>query len=100
MSVDVIAIRGLGDKEGEEILDPLLSTVTAALARAAQAINAATPIEPVTLETTYRAGWALGQSVEVSDSLTGDKWRGQIISLSNVFNGPTLYTRLSIERLA
>jgi hypothetical protein len=99
MAINIVTIRDGGDKEGPEIFDPLLSTVTAALARGAQEINASTPIEPVSLEVVYRPGLHKGNLIEVSDSLSGDSWRGQIISVANVFNGPVLFSKLEVERL-
>jgi len=98
MTISITVIRGDGDLQGEDIVDPMLSDTPAAIARGTQEINANTPIEPVTLETTYRAGLRVGQSVRVEDTVRGVDWVGVIVGLSHVFSGPTLYTKLEVER--
>lgn len=100
MSVDLIVVRGEGDRDGGEILDPLMATTAVALARGAQEVNASTPVNNVTLRTTFRPGVRLGQTVEVLDEMQGETWRGIIMGVSNVVEGPVVYTQLDIERAA
>lgn len=100
MTIDVLAIRGDGDKDGGEIFDPLLCVTEAALGRAAQEINASTPVNPVTLDVVYRPGIRRGQLVEVNDSFTGVSWKGIIISVNHVVSGPVVHTNLTLERAA
>ena len=98
--VDLVVVRGDGDRDGGEIFDPLLSATEVAIARGTQEINAATPVNTVTLQTVYRAGVRQGQLVEVLDAMQGETWRGIIMGIHHVVEGPAVYTQLEIEKEA
>lgn len=100
MTIDVYAIRGDGDRDGGEIFDPLLSDTMAALGRAAQEINSNTPVVPISLDVVYRFSIRRGQLVEVNDSFSGKSWRGTVLSVNHVVDGPTVYSKLQVEREA
>lgn len=98
--IDLIVVRGDGDRDGGEIFDPLLSSTEVAIARGTQQINASTPVNTVTLQSIFRTGVRVGQLVEVLDAMQGETWRGIVMGLSHVVEGPTIYTQLEIEREA
>lgn len=98
MTIHLIVIRGAGDKEGTDILDPLLCSTAAALGRGAQEIDASTPVNAVSLEITYRVGLRKGMVVEVVDSVSSETWQGTIMSMTHVIEGATIYSKLDIER--
>jgi len=82
--IDIIVLRHAGDKPGEDIVDSLLSTLEAALARGAYELDKYDDgQQPVTLSITYRPNVRLGQLVEVHDSLQGRSYRGKITSVSH-----------------
>jgi len=98
--IDLIVVRGAGDRDGGEIFDPLLSATEVAIARGTQEINASTPVNTVTLQTVFRTGVRRGQLVEVLDAMQGETWRGIIMGINHVVEGPSAYTELEIEREA
>jgi hypothetical protein len=100
MSVDVVVVRYDGDRDGGELFDPLLASIDAAVARGTQEINASTPINTVTLQTVFRTGVRRGQLVEVLDAMQGVTWRGIVMGINHVVEGPSVYTQLDIEREA
>jgi len=100
VSLDLIVVRDLGDRDGGEVFDPLLTTVAVALGKGAQLINSYTPVNVVTLKTVFRSGVRKGQLCEVMDAMQGITWRGIIMGVNHVIEGPSTYTQLEIERQA
>jgi len=97
--INLIVQRGLGDKQGPDITDPLLSSIPVALARGTQEIDSSTSVDNIVLTTTYRSGVELGQLAEVHDALQGKTWRGKIVGVTHAVRGPTIFTDLDVERL-
>ena len=98
--IDIVVQRGLGDKPGPDIVDPLLSTIPAALARGTHEINASTSVDVVTLRTVYRPNVSTGGFCEVHDALQGVSWRGRIVGLTTNIAGTQVWTQLNLERVA
>lgn len=98
--IDIIVIRGQGLIDGGEVSSPLLNTVEVATGRGRQEIEAHAMARKVSLKTVFRAGVRKGQIVEVADSLQGPVWRGVIMGLSHVVEGPETYSILDVERPA
>lgn len=80
---DLVVVRFLGDKEGDDIVDELLATDAAALSRgrAELDLRATAPVER-TIRVPYEAGIELGQTAEVTDELQGETYIGKIDSLN------------------
>jgi hypothetical protein len=96
---DIIVIRGQGDRPGDDITEPFLATVQAALARGRAELDARSDVaRTVRLTTLYRSGVRLGQLAEVYDALQGMAWRGKITGITHHFSGSQLITDLDIER--
>lgn len=97
--IEVLVQRGLADKQGPDIVDALLSTVPAAVARGTYEINASTSVDTVTLRSVYRSSVVVGDFIEVHDALQGKTWRGRVVSLSTNIQGTNVWTQLGVERL-
>lgn len=100
MSVDIIVVRGSGDKQGEDIVSGLLSDIDVALLKGATAINDSASVYDVDLRSTFRPGVRKGNSIMVVDQYQGEVWYGRVLSFSHVVEGetPAVYTDLSVER--
>jgi hypothetical protein len=96
--IDIIVIREPGDVDGGEITSPLLCDVNAARARGWQEIEAHAKAIRMQLTTVFRPNVRKGQIVEVADSLQGPTWRGVIMGISHVVEGPRTYSVLDVER--
>lgn len=99
MSIDIVVQRGLGDRQGPDIAEPLITTIPAAIARGTYEINASTSVDVVSLRTSYRASVELGHLVEVHDALQGKTWRGKVVDISHNIQRTQVWTQLSIERI-
>lgn len=85
---DIVVIRGLGDREGEDIVEALLSEDSAALSRGrAELDQQATAKVERTIEIPYETGVEMGQLVEVADSLSGAVYRGKVIDIKSTLQG-------------
>lgn len=100
MTIDVLVARGAADNQGEDIIDPLITSVPVALSRGQVEIDRYAKGVPVTMQIRFRAGLELGQTVEVIDALQGAAWRGKIISIEHGVEGPVLATTLQVMRYA
>lgn len=79
---DLVVVRFLGDKEGDDIIDELLSTDAAALSRGRAELDfQSTAQVQRSLEIPYEAGLSNGQMVEVTDELQGETYYGKITGL-------------------
>ena len=79
---DLVVVRFLGDKDGDDIVEELLSTDAAALSRgrAEMDLRSTAQVEK-TVDVVYTAGLENGQTVEISDELQGETYIGKIIGL-------------------
>ena len=77
--IDVTVVRFTGDKPGEDIIDPLLSTEAAAIARGRAELNKRSLSEQRRIyDVDFRTGIRKGQVVEVFDEAAGKLVRGKI----------------------
>ena len=97
--IDIIVVRGLGDKSGPDIADPLLSELSVALERGRVEIDAATLARSVQVSSNFRPGLRPGVLIEVLDALQGVAWRGKIKSVDNAIEGVRLSSRMTVERI-
>ncbi len=99
--IDIIAQRGDGDRPIPDIVEPLLATLPAALARGKQELDDGALAEQVNL-TVALADVRPGQLVEIADAELG-VWRGKITAVRHEFSiddagDVTLETRLTLRR--
>ncbi len=96
---DIIVKRGAGIRPGADIIDPLLTTVGACLARGQMELDEHHEgLQSVTLEVIYRDGLLLGQIVEVYDEYEHTVYYGKITGISHAFQQSVLTTTLKLVR--
>lgn len=95
---DLLIVRGNGDKRGEDIIDPLLTTEAVCLVRARNAIDeAASGLQPITVECVYQRNAMPGKVALFYDQGTGNPWYGKITSVTHT-SGREVTTTLVVER--
>ena len=98
--VDLVVRRNPGDLCGDDIVDPLVTTELVALARGRNELDRLATVKvPVQLRTVFRPGVALGQLVEVQDSMQGITYRAKIINIQHQIEQTRAVTVLIVERL-
>lgn len=99
--VDIVVIRGAGDKQGDDIVDALLSTTAAAINRGRNELDRrSTGKDSLTYTVIFRTGLLLGQLVEVDDILLGASFRAKVTGIRHVINQTSATTQLTLERLS
>jgi hypothetical protein len=94
----LIVKRGLGDLQGPDIVEAMLSTTGAKLARGRQEIDEFSSSLSVTLEILHTVGLIPGLYVEVQDPIQGPNWVGKIESVQHARNGPIALTTVRLHR--
>lgn len=95
----IVVFRGAGDRKGQDIVEPLLSSITAKLERGRVEMDEhAKPAQSVTMDIVYRPGVRLGQLVEVHDAAQGKSWRGRITGITHKIKQTSHVTELTISR--
>ncbi len=99
--VDLVVIRGAGDRQGDDIVEALLSTTAAALNRGRNELDRrATGKDSLTYTVVFRTGILLGQLVEVDDILLGASFRAKVTAVRHIINQTSATTQLTLERLS
>lgn len=98
MPIDIIVVRGDGDKDGGVIQDPLLSTLPAAIQRGVKELNDADDTETVEVDAAYTPEADTGLLLAVDDSNYGQVWVGRIMDVSHGVNGGAPRTLMSVRR--
>ena len=94
----LVVKRGLGDLQGLDIVEPILTTTAAKLARGQQEIDEFASSESVTLEVLHTSGLAPGLYVEVQDPIQGPNWVGKIEAVTHRRDGPVALTTLRLHK--
>jgi ABC-type transporter Mla subunit MlaD len=98
MAIDITVLRDGGAYQGEDIVDSLLSTVSAALERGRHELNAnAKSLQPINLTVPYDYALRTGKVVQLVDTDSGEVSYGKIQGVSHSFNFPEATTSLTIE---
>jgi hypothetical protein len=96
---DVIVIRGMGNSPGPDIVDPLLTTVDACLARGRNELDEqASDLQDVEITIPFRANLRLGQVAQVSSLSSGELWYGKISGIKYTYDLADLYATISIRK--
>lgn len=95
--IDLFVYRGLGERDGGEIFDPLLSEVAPALQRGKFEIDFNTPKIEYSLEVEYTPSLRLGDEVSVRESRTNMVVFGVVKEFSHVRHNTIVYTSLTLE---
>ncbi len=97
-SSEIIVQRNEGLHQGDDIIEPLASTVNAKRERGRAEIDAGEPLRHVTVECIFDATIFPGQLVEVQDALMGKTWRGKVTGARHSFASNTAITTLEMVR--
>jgi hypothetical protein len=101
MAVDIIVQRSPADKCGDDIVDPLISTVSVALNRGRNELDdKAEPSRVIRYQIIYRPGLQSGQIIEVHDGLRGISFRGKLVGLHHSLSGGSAITEVAIEKIS
>ncbi len=100
MAVTIEVIRGSGERDGGEILAPLLGdSLQAAIARGRAELDThAHARDRVGLTLDYRPDLMLGQRLGVADPELGAVWQGDVVGVEHVWDGDVAETRLTLDR--
>jgi hypothetical protein len=103
VSIDIFVQRGAGDRPGDNIVDPLITSIPVAVQRGRNELDErATAQQDVTRETLFRAGVRCGQLARVVDFDHGETWLGKITGITHTVRkadeSVQLTTSLSIRR--
>ena len=99
--VDIIVQRDGGTKQGQDIVNALISTVAVAQNRGRNELDQfSTPKTPVELTTVYRSGVLLGQLAEVAEGIRAEIYRGKIIRIRHTISGDKATTAISVQRVS
>jgi len=99
--IDIIVQRTPGDSMGEDIQNPLISSVEVAIERGRVEIDSHSGLHDMQVTAVIRPSVARGDLVEIHDELNGKSWRGKVngvsFSISNEAETPTV--NLSIDKV-
>ena len=95
--IDILVQRGNGDIAGSPVVDPLISSISVAIARGRAEIDAQQSVRKLRLVASLDARVRPGLLVDVVDGISGICWRGKIVGVEHVADGQTVSTRLDVE---
>lgn len=101
MAIAIEVYRGVGDRRGEDVHEPLLGgSLPAALERGRNELDArASLMQTTRLElAAARPDLRLGDLVQVADADQGPTWRGKIVGIAHSLAPGEAPTVLTVER--
>lgn len=98
MSVDIMVVRGDGDRQGEDVQDRLICTLEVALARGRNECDENSGLQKVVISSRLRTDVRNGLVSEVQDSLQGATWRGKVTSVRHSVEGQVISSDFTIVR--
>jgi len=103
MAIDLFVQRGAGDLPGDDVIDPLVTSIPVALARGRNELDArAHAKHEVELEAVYRGGLRIGELVRDTDLQALETWTGEVSGITHQIrragDSVQLSTTLRIER--
>lgn len=81
--VDIVVLRGAGDYRGDDLVEPLLASETAARERGRNEIDEATPAAEARLTLAWSPLLRPGELVRVHERWGGPSWRGKITGVQH-----------------
>lgn len=107
MTIQVCVIRGFGDLQGPDVIDPLLSTENVAVERGRVELDKNSGLQEIQLTTVFRdvdplstKEVRMGQIILVIDALQGEEWRGKISGIRHSATGGVITTDLTVQKPA
>jgi len=99
MAIDIFVQRGSGNKQGEDIVDPLITSIPVALQRGRNELDEQSSApQDISVEVVYRDGVRLGQVAKFYDAQTGLEWLGKITGITHRSSGVELLTTLQVKK--
>jgi len=95
--MDIVVVRGAGDKDGGLIESALMTSIAVALEKGRIALDLASGLTEVVVVCKYRR-FELGSIVEVSDNDLGEVWRGYIVGIVEKFSDEGAFSELRVLR--
>lgn len=96
--ISIVVQRGEGDLPGEDIVEPLLTSIPAALSRGRAELDAGEDAGRVSIECRYQVTARPGQLIRIVDARQGESWLGQIVAVTHDPIPGGAVTRLEIRR--
>jgi len=97
--VDIVVFRDLGDRQGDDIVDPLVTEIFVGLSRGrAELDQRASNKSDIRYQTVYRSNVRLGDLIEISDALQGLTYRAKVVGINHEISPTGAITNLVIER--
>lgn len=96
--VDIIVVRGAGDKQGTDIEDRLICTVEVALARGRNEFDENSGLQSIAITSVLRPLLRPGHLIEVQDALNGVTWRGKLTSIRHTVSLAGAYSDMQVQR--
>jgi len=102
--VDIMVQRGNGSRRGDDIIDPLIGSVSVAIQRGRNELDRQTRgLQDVDIEARYRDGLRTGQIAQFFDSAIAAQWFGKIEGITHTASRAglghvELITSLNIKR--
>lgn len=97
---DIVVLRGGGSRQGEDVIDPLLTTDAACLERGRIELDKGSGLQPLELECVYRDGLLLGDVVEIHDPLHSTTYYGILSHITHSVSPVALHTSLVVTILS
>ena len=97
--IDIIVIRGAGDRPGQDVVDPLIgSSLPVALARGRKELDdQAQPLQPISVQGLFRVGLRPGNTLRFQDMRRGT-WAGALGGISHRGAKGVVTTSLELQR--
>jgi len=91
--------RDSGLIRGEDIIDPLITTLPVALARGRIELDDQNSgFQEVDIQVVYRTGLRLGQIIQVNENLFGQTWYGKITGLTHTYSNGEAITTIRLKK--
>lgn len=96
--ISIIVQRGDGDLPGEDIVEPLLSSLAPALSRGQAELDNGTEASSVSIECRYQVAARPGQLARIVDAEQGAIWLGKVAGVTHDALPGGAVTRLELRR--
>jgi len=93
-----LIIRGDGNREGDPIVNPLLTHESACIERGRIEIDTSTPAADIDIVIRLDTTWRRGDIAEVMDNILAPRFKSVVTSVSHRVDGPNSETKLVLWR--
>ena len=100
LMADLVVLRGEGDSQGEDVVDPLLTADNAAISRGRVVLDEMSGLRTATLQYVYKEGLKLGDLVGVLDARNNTQSYGKVTSISYQITATEIQAVLKIQSVS